>query len=67
MTANIAFYRMFRFIAKNKNMVFVYARFKLLSEFHISFREKAVGIQKVSQSVMQSLPTRRLCGMNQPI
>ena len=34
---------------------------------HISFREKAVGIQKVSQSVMQSLPTRRLCGMNQPI
>ena len=52
MTANIAFYRVFCLIAKNKNMVFVNARFKLLPEFHISFREKAVSIQEVSEGVM---------------
>ena len=52
MTANITFYRVFCLISKNENMVFVNARFKLLPEFHISFREKAVSIQEVSKGVM---------------
>lgn len=49
MTANITFYRVFCLIAKNKNMVFVNARFELLPEFRISFREKLSAFRKLAR------------------
>jgi hypothetical protein len=49
MTANIAFYRMFRFIAKNKNMIFVYARFKLLPEFIFLSGKKLSAFRKLAR------------------
>jgi hypothetical protein len=52
MTADITLHRVLCVITEDKNMVFVDARLQLLPEVRISFREKIIGIQEVSQSMM---------------